>query len=227
MASRAIQNEAAVTSGSAWTVVVAGGVGSRFGSPKQFAQLGGRRVLDWSVSIAREMSDGVVLVLPKSAVEEGANFGADKVVGGGDTRSASVRNGLGAVPDEAAVIVVHDGARPLASPALYRSVVELVRAGADAAVPALNVPDTLKLVDGDEIRSTVSRENLVVVQTPQAFRADILRRAHEAGDEATDDSALVEALGACVRLVPGEVRNLKLTTPADLELAQLLVVAGS
>jgi 2-C-methyl-D-erythritol 4-phosphate cytidylyltransferase len=123
------------------------------------------------------------------------------------------------------VIVVHDGARPLASPALFRAVVDAVLAGADAAVPALAVADTLKRVEGDVVVATVPRDGVVAVQTPQAFRAELLRRAHGDGPNATDDAALVESLGATVRVVPGDVRNLKVTTTADLEVVRAL--AGS
>jgi 2-C-methyl-D-erythritol 4-phosphate cytidylyltransferase len=100
-----------------------------------------------------------------------------------------------------------------------------VLAGADAAVPALAVADTLKRVEGDVVVATVPRDGVVAVQTPQAFRAELLRRAHGDGPNATDDAALVESLGATVRVVPGDVRNLKVTTTADLEVVRAL--AGS
>ena len=210
----------------AWVVVVAAGAGRRFGAPKQFAELGGRPLVCWSVDAARTVADGVVLVLPADAVGPGsaaADFGADAVSVGGPTRAASVRAGLEAVPATADVIVVHDGARPLAPPALFASVVAAVRAGADGAVPGLAVADTLKRVDGDEVRATVARRGLVAVQTPQAFRAELLRRAHAVGDDdATDDAALVEALGATVRVVAGDPRNIKVTTAEDLELVRAL-----
>src|SRR5947209_20315852 len=106
--------------GTVWAVVVAAGSGSRYGGPKQFDALRGRRVLDWSVDAARSVADGVVLVTPDGAPEPGA----DVVVTGGATRSESVRAGLAAVPDAADVIVVHDAARPGASAALFAAVVE-------------------------------------------------------------------------------------------------------
>ncbi len=213
---------------SVWVVVVAAGSGQRFGAPKQFAQLAGRSMVQWAVDAARAVADGVVLVLPPGddalrATPPGAT-GADVSVAGGDTRAASVRAGLAAVPGSADVIVVHDGARPLASPALFRAVVDAVAGGADAAVPAVAVADTLKRVVDDAVTATVARQGLVAVQTPQAFRADVLRRAHEAGADATDDAALVEALGATVRVVPGDPRNIKVTTAADFEVAQALAM---
>lgn len=207
-----------------WALVVAGGSGTRFGRPKQFALLAGRPVVAWSVAACRPAATGVVLVLPEGRLDR--DFGADAVVAGGPTRSASVRNGLAAVPPDAAVVVVHDAARPLAGPALFLSVLAALDdpsvAGAVCAVP---VTDTLKRVDRatGAVAGTVDRGDLVAVQTPQAFRAGILRRAHAGDDDATDDAALVEGLGATVRAVPGDPRNVKLTTPADLAFAEHLL----
>jgi 2-C-methyl-D-erythritol 4-phosphate cytidylyltransferase len=148
---------------------------------------------------------------------------AVSVVAGGPTRAASVRAGLEAVPADAEVVVVHDGARPLASPDLFHAVVDaVVQQGWDGAVPALPVSDTLKVVSDGVVGATHDRSGLVAVQTPQAFRASVLRRAHAGGGEATDDAALVEACGGTVRVVPGDPRNLKVTTPADLEILALL-----
>jgi 2-C-methyl-D-erythritol 4-phosphate cytidylyltransferase len=211
-----------------WVVVVAAGGGSRFGALKQFAEIGGRALVEWSVDTARSVADGVVLVLPEDVVHARPqpSHGADIVVAGGPTRSASVSRGLDMVPREADVIVIHDGARPLASSALFRAVIEAVVAGASAAVPGLAVADTVKRVDGDGVVvETVKRDALVTVQTPQAFRSEVLRRAHAAGGDATDDAALVEAQGATVRVVPGEWRNMKVTTPADLDMARTLTGA--
>jgi len=206
-----------------WAVVVAAGSGARYGSPKQFELLGGTPVVDRSVSACRAVAAGVVLVLPADRLAE--RHGADVVVAGGPTRSASVRAGLAAVPEVAEIVVVHDAARPLAGPELFRAVVDAVAGdGADAAVCALTVSDTLKRVDGDErVVETVDRHGLVAVQTPQGFRASVLRQAHLNGDEATDDAGLVEALGATVVVVPGDPRNVKLTTPADLGYAEHLL----
>ena len=121
--------------------------------------------------------------------------------------------------------MVHDGARPLASPALFGAVVDAVTGGADAAVPAVAMADTVKRVEDGVVTATVARHGLVTVQTPQAFRADILRAAHDAGADATDDATLVEARGATVRVVPGDPRNIKVTTAADLEVAQALALS--
>jgi 2-C-methyl-D-erythritol 4-phosphate cytidylyltransferase len=216
-----------MSSGRVWVVVVAAGDGRRFGGAKQFAPLRGRTLVAWSIEAARSVADGVVVVVPERALEDdggpGALTGADAVVAGGPTRAASVRAGLGAVAPGAEVVVIHDGARPLASSALFRAVVDAVEAGADAVVPGLALTDTIKEVVGDVVVATVERAGLVAVQTPQAFRADLLRRAHADAGEATDDAAMVEACGATVRVVPGEPRNIKVTTPADLEMADALM----
>ncbi len=198
-----------------WTIVVAGGSGRRFGGPKQYETLGDRRVLDWSLAAAREASDGVVAVLPADdAAREGG-------VAGGATRSDSVRAGLAAVPPEATIVCVHDGARPFADAALFARVIAAVRDGADAAIPGTPVADTIKQVAADgAVVSTPVRDTLRAVQTPQAFRASVLRAAHAAGGEATDDAALVEAAGGRVVVVDGDVRNRKITDPADLRWAR-------
>jgi 2-C-methyl-D-erythritol 4-phosphate cytidylyltransferase len=210
-------------------VVVAGGSGSRFGSPKQFLQLDGRPVVAWSVAAARPVCDGIVVVVPASPGPDpdgtdARAWGADLVVAGGDSRAASVRAGLAAVPASASVIVVHDAARPLALASLFAEVVAAVSAGpADGVIPVLPVSDTLKRVSGDQVEVTVDRAGLVAVQTPQAFVAAVLRAAHASGEDATDDAGLLEATGATVRTVAGDPRNVKLTHPDDLAVARALL----
>lgn len=199
-----------------WTIVVAGGTGRRFGRPKQYEPLGSERVIDRSVRIARESSDGVVVVVPVTDVDREGG------VAGGDSRSESVRHGLAHVPPDATIVCVHDAARPLATPALYRTVIDAVAQGADAAVPGLPVTDTVKRVGDDGsghrvVLDTPDRDALVAVQTPQAFRAQVVRAAHASGREGTDDAALVESAGGRVVVVPGDPRNRKITEPVDLE----------
>jgi 2-C-methyl-D-erythritol 4-phosphate cytidylyltransferase len=208
----------------AWAVVVGAGTAQRFGEPKQFALLDGVPVIERAVLACRGFVQGVIVVVP--AGRESERFGADVAVAGGPNRSASVGEGVRAVPAEADVIVVHDAARPLASPELFeRTLAALDDEGVSAAVCGLPVSDTLKEVDlvGRTVLATVRRETLVAVQTPQAFVASLLREAHEAKLEATDDAALVESLGATVRVVPGDPRNVKLTTPGDLAYAEHLL----
>lgn len=205
-----------------WAIVLAAGRGERFGGRgKQFERLGGRSLIAWSVETAASCCDGVVLVVPAGAdLDEQERAAATAVVTGGATRSDSVRCGLAAVPDDAEVVVVHDAARPLAPVDVYRRAVDAVRAGADAAVPALPVVDTIKRVEGTTVVDTLDRSVLVAVQTPQAFRASVLRRAHAEGAAATDDAALVEALGGSVVVVEGDPRALKVTVPDDLAQAE-------
>lgn len=204
-----------------WTVVVAAGRGVRFGGAKQYEVVGGRRVLDWALAAARSVSEGVVVVVDEQRAGSPEPL-ADAVVTGGATRSASVRAGLDAVPLAADVVVVHDAARPCASPALFAAVVAAVVEGADGAVPGLPVADTVKRVgERGVVVETLDRSSLVAVQTPQAFAATRLRAAHGDGAEATDDAALVEAVGGRVVVVPGEATNVKLTGPADLDAARV------
>lgn len=210
---------------SLWTVVVAAGNGLRFGSDKQSADLGGVSVLERSVATASEVSDGVVVVVADGRVDEVRQIvGAQavvEVVSGGSTRSESVRAGLALVPEAVEVVLVHDGARPLASLAVYERVVAAVRAGADAVVPAVAVSDTLRSTSG-----SLDREGVMAVQTPQGFSAAVIRAAHAAGGDATDDATLVEANGGTVVVVDGEADNIKITRPVDLEVARRLSAGG-
>ncbi len=170
---------------------------------------------------ATAASDGVVLVVPAADVD------AEGGVAGGETRSQSVRNGLAAVPADATIICVHDAARPFADLALYHAVIDAVAGGADCAVPGIAVTDTIKVVAADgTVVATPERASLRAIQTPQAFRAAALRRAHDGGAEATDDAGLVEAAGGRVVVVDGDESNRKITYPADLEWARSRVLAS-
>jgi 2-C-methyl-D-erythritol 4-phosphate cytidylyltransferase len=211
--------------GGTCTIIVAAGDGTRFGAAKQFVRLGGATVVERAIAIASEATDDVVVVLPRDT--DWLPPPPVRATTGGETRSASVRAGLAEVPEDAAIIVVHDAARPLATRALFASVIEAVRAGADGAIPVLPIADTVKRVDGRVVVATVPRDDLVVVQTPQAFRADVLHSAHTNDSVGTDDAALVEAMGAKVVVVPGDPRNLKLTVAFDLEFVRALLDDGS
>jgi 2-C-methyl-D-erythritol 4-phosphate cytidylyltransferase len=143
------------------------------------------------------------------------------VVEGGQSRSESVRRGLGAVPEIATVICVHDAARPFATVSLFERVIEAVGNGVDAAIPGIAVTDTVKEVDdAGRVVATPNRAALRAVQTPQAFVANVLRAAHAGGAEGTDDAAVVEAAGGYVVVVEGEQDNRKVTTPDDLTWAR-------
>ena len=212
-----------------WAVLVAAGRGERLGGdrPKAFARLAGRPLLAESLE-RLERSEWVeaIVVVASEGWEEPAillseELGAGKVhaaVTGGETRADSVRAGVAEVPDEVAVVLVHDAARPLLGEDVIERVVGALGDGWDGAVPALPVADTVKRVDGDQVVETLERSELVAVQTPQAFLAEVLRRAVSGGGEASDCAALVEAAGGRVRWVEGDPRLLKVTTGQDLEL---------
>jgi 2-C-methyl-D-erythritol 4-phosphate cytidylyltransferase len=211
-----------------WSIVVAAGSGSRFGGPKQFEMLGGVPVVDRAVLAAAAASAGVVVVLPPSRPDwTPGPVGVElATVPGGATRSQSVRAGLARVPASAEVVVVHDAARPLASGGLFRGVIQAVLDGAAGAVPGLPVADTVKRVSRGAVVETLDRSALVLVQTPQAFSAAVLRQAHRGQAEGTDDASLVEALGHRVAVVPGEPGNAKITSPGDLAAAEWWLAAA-
>lgn len=213
--------------------MAAAGEGHRFGGAKQFSRLGNRCVIDWTVQRAARWSEGVVVVLPEARAvgadawqlldPDGDCAGQVVAVAGGVLRSDSVRRGLSRVPDDAEIVLVHDGARPLATDGVFERVIQAVRAGADAAIPVIDLTDTIRWRGG----GTADRRKLAAVQTPQAFRADALRAAHADGADATDDATLVEAAGATVVTVDGDSRNLKITEPHDLVAAEALLEACS
>ena len=194
-------------------VVVAGGRGVRFGGLKQFLPYNGTTMAAHAVTSARIVADVVILVVPEGY--QGDGEGADLVVAGGDSRSASVRAGLAAT-GLSDIVVVHDAARPMASAELFLRVVAAVRDGADAAIPGLPLTDTVKQITDGVAVATLNRDELVAVQTPQAFRREALLAAHKSGLDATDDAALVERAGGRVAVVAGERDNIKLTEPDDL-----------
>jgi 2-C-methyl-D-erythritol 4-phosphate cytidylyltransferase len=202
-----------------WGIALAAGAGTRFGAPKQFAEVQGVRLVDRVVDVMTSVCDGVVLVLPARTEWHGA--GVATVVGG-PTRSASVRAGLRAVPARAEIIVVHDPAHPLADVALFRRVIAAVRAGADAAAPAVPLDEPIKRITGERVVQSLPRNDVVVIQTPHAFRADALRAAHSAAPEVSEDTELVEREGGLVVVVPGDARNLHVTAAEHLELVARL-----
>ncbi len=216
-------------------VIVAGGSGERLGGeiPKQLRDLGGRPILEWSVRAFTDHPevDVVVVVLPPDlAAEPPAWFPAGvQVVAGGDTRARSVVNGVAAIDvTEDAVVLVHDGVRPFVSADVISRVIEA--AGDGPVIPVVPVTDTLKTVDLEgRVLGSPARDGLRAAQTPQGFRAGLLRALHrESSPDAgvTDDGVLCERAGIEVRTVPGDAANLKVTTPTDLEYARWLVETG-
>jgi 2-C-methyl-D-erythritol 4-phosphate cytidylyltransferase len=213
---------------SVWAILAAAGSGERLGldRPKAFASLNDRPLIAESLERldGSDWIEGIVVAAPPGweepcilVAEEVAAGKVAETVTGGATRTESVRAALTEVPEEATVVLVHDAARPLVTDEVVERVLTAVGDGWDGAVPGLPVSDTLKRVEGEAVAETVDREALVVAQTPQAFLADVLRRALAGGD-ASDCAALVEAGGGRVRFVLGDRRLLKITEPADLEL---------
>ena len=214
-------------------LIVAAGRGERLGSgrPKALVTLGGRSMLQWSVEALRSVAgiERIVIALPADALAEAPS--GTVAVAGGAVRSASVREALRACPDGDPV-VVHDAARPLAPARLFeRALSQLERSGADAVIAAAPVSDTIKEVDGTDGRTvtrTLERARLWAVQTPQVFRREALERALIGASDsvlaaATDDAWLVEQAGGVVEVVESSPANLKITTPTDLTLAELML----
>ncbi len=207
-----------VTRPGLWAIVVAAGSGSRFGGdvPKQYVHLAGQRVLDHSLRAMQAWCDDrVVVVVSPDRVNDPEPL-AGVVVVGGSTRSQSVRNGLAALPDDAEYVLVHDAARPLVDHQVVSALMNALAEGIPAAIPGLAVTDTIKRVRSGWVSETVPREDLVAVQTPQAFSVAALRAAHVSGAEATDDAALMEQAGHSVAVVPGSAQMRKVTTNEDL-----------
>ncbi len=218
----------------AGAIVLAAGRSERMGgSDKLLQALGGRPVIAYSLACFAACAAVDAVVVVASASNEASVRGIAAAVApeatvtiGGERRRDSVAAGLSVLPGGCEFVVVHDGARPLLTPALIEAALAGARR-AGAAVCGVAVSDTVKRSGADGyIRSTVSREGLWLAQTPQAFRTDLLRRAHAVYDiDATDDAALVEMLGEPILVVPGSARNLKITTPEDLALAEALLRA--
>jgi 2-C-methyl-D-erythritol 4-phosphate cytidylyltransferase len=214
---------------SVWAVLAAAGSGERLGAdrPKAFVRLGERPLLAESLERldASDWVDAIVVAAPPGWEEPtillAEELGCSKVsscVTGGATRAESVRAGVAEVPADAAVVVVHDAARPLVDDAVVERVLAALNEGWDGAVPALPLADTVKRVERDVVVETLNRDELRVVQTPQAFVAQVLRDACN-GDVsgASDCASLVEARGGRVKVVDGDSRLVKITEAADLD----------
>jgi 2-C-methyl-D-erythritol 4-phosphate cytidylyltransferase len=217
---------------SVWAVLAAAGRGERLGSdrPKAFARLGGRPLLAESLERLEESGwiDAIVIAAPPDweepsilVAEEIAATKVSSAVTGGESRSESVRLALAEVPEEAAVVLVHDAARPLLPEDVIERVLAPLSEGWDGVVPVVPLADTVKRIEGDRVVETLPRDDLVAVQTPQAFLADTLRRA-VSGDvsSATDCASLVEAQGGRIKVVAGDQRLVKVTDADDLALVE-------
>ena len=196
-------------------ILVAGGSGIRFGGAKHRSTLRRRPLWEWGREAL--LHGGVDEVILVGDLPEG--------IPGGERRRDSVWAGLDAIPAGAAYVIVHDAARPLATPDLVRRVIDrLLSGGVDAVVPVVPVRDTLKRVGDGWVVETVDRGGLAAVQTPQGFKLEVLRAAHVTDPaDASDDALLVERLGGSVATVEGESANLKITYPGDLAVAEALL----
>lgn len=212
---------------------MAGGSGRRMQSalPKQFMMLGGLPVVAHTINTFSEALPGaeIVVVLPEEHIPLWRNLAArfdiavHRCIAGGKERFHSVKNGLDALSEEVEYVAVHDGVRALATKKMILRV-QLAAEETEAAIPVTEVVDSYRRVDGSE-SYIVPRTELRIVQTPQTFSAELLRRAYEQpfSDKFTDDASVVEALGAKITLVEGERRNIKLTTPEDMAIAERLL----
>jgi 2-C-methyl-D-erythritol 4-phosphate cytidylyltransferase len=212
-------------------LIVAAGRGERLGSdrPKALVTLGGKPMLEWSVATLRSVREieRIVVALPADALDAAPE--GTIAVAGGSVRSESVREALRAC-GRGDPVVVHDAARPLAPAALFeQALAQLEASGADAVIAAAPVSDTIKEVgDRQAVARTLDRSRLWAVQTPQVFRRAALERALLGADEevlagATDDAWLIERAGGRVEVIPSAPGNIKVTTPTDLKLAELLL----
>jgi 2-C-methyl-D-erythritol 4-phosphate cytidylyltransferase len=217
-------------------IIVAAGSSRRMkGVDKLLAPLGGRPLIAYSIDVlaSHPAIDQVIVVTSKEnseAIRQIADTtapGRTRIVLGGPRRRDSVLNGLDAITDGCDYVLVHDAARPLLDGAMIDAALVGARE-VGAALCAVPVSDTIKRADpSGRVSSTVTREGLWLAQTPQAFRTDLLLRAHQTIDiNVTDDAALIELLGEPVKLVMGSTRNIKVTLPEDLALAQALVAAA-
>jgi 2-C-methyl-D-erythritol 4-phosphate cytidylyltransferase len=225
-------------------IITAAGYGKRMGQPKQFLEIGGKPILEWTLSVfeATEAIDEIILVVNEEDVERAKKFSFTKlkeVVAGGRERQDSVYNGIKALPEDAEIVAVHDGARPfVSSEIIEKAIAEARKEG--AVVVGVPISDTVKKVDSRKtstssvesltVESSLNRQELWAAQTPQVFKKDIILRAYREGlgkHQVTDDAMTVEKLGIPVKMVMGSHRNIKITTPDDLNIAEAILKEGA
>ena len=209
-------------------IIAGAGMGHRLGAeiPKALIQIQGITLLERAFISLSKVVDEIVITAPAGYEEQfKALVGQSaEVVTGGVLRSDSIRVALKALSPSVESVLIHDAARALASSALAARVLDELRSGQSAVIPVLKVIDTIKEIDRDGfVRATPDRSSLVAAQTPQGFNRQVLERAHSASDDATDDAALVEAIGVKVKTIEGEVSAFKITTKEDIGQALLLL----
>ena len=209
-------------------IIAGAGMGHRLGAdiPKALIQIDGVTLIERAFAALSRVVDEIVITAPAGYEDQFRTIVGDSatVITGGVLRSDSVNVALKSLSPSTKYVLVHDAARALATSDLAERVLHGLTSGESAVIPALSVVDTIKEVDRDGyVRSTPDRSILRAVQTPQGFSVEVLKRAHEASEDATDDAALVEALGVKVKTIPGEARAMKITNPEDIAMAVTLV----
>ena len=221
-----------------FTIIVGGGSGRRFGGnfSKLLHRLGGRTIIEWSIlSAFKSSTQKIVLVAPKNSLKKFAKIAKEvasekilDVISGGETRTQSVRAGLKRLRNicgDNDIVAIHDGARPLVSSNLFDNCATAAKKYG-AAIAALPVSDTIKIVENKTILNTPNRDTMWSAQTPQAFKFKIINDALASSKNFTDDAAAVEALGQKVRIVLGERKNIKITLPEDILIAKAILSAS-
>jgi 2-C-methyl-D-erythritol 4-phosphate cytidylyltransferase/2-C-methyl-D-erythritol 2,4-cyclodiphosphate synthase len=213
-------------------IIAAAGAGNRLAAnlPKALVKLVDKTLVEHAVTALSPVADLIIITAPAGYEDQFSKLLGDqvKVITGGVLRSDSIRIALSNIPEKYEYVLVHDGARALATTDLANSVLSALSKGEQAVIPALDVIDTIKEIDSNNyVRNTLNRSSLRAVQTPQGFSRSVLARAHEASEDATDDAALVEALGIAVKVIPGEFRALKITTKSDLITATQILLPNT
>ena len=214
-------------------ILLAAGEGKRFGEKKQFIKLKGEPVFQYSINTVNKIDEitDIVLVLPKEDLDRIKIFSFKNVkkIAGGKERQESVYNALKEM-EHADIVIVHDTARPFATEDMFLNGIKNVKKGFDGSITAINARDTIKKVEDNRVIETLDRNELYIVQTPQTFKFEILKKAHEKAKEdnftGTDDSSLVEKMGGNITVNKGSVLNFKITTKEDLILANCLAGKG-
>ena len=209
-------------------IIAGAGLGKRLGAnlPKALIQIEGISLVERAFSALSKVVDEIVITAPEGFAEEFRKIVGEsaKVITGGILRSDSVKLALDSLSPSVEYVLVHDAARGLATSDLAGRILSELQGGEVAVIPALSVVDTIKEVDEKGyVRNTPNRASLRAIQTPQGFASAVLKRAHEASEDATDDAALVEAIGVKVKTIPGEARAMKVTNAEDISLAIALI----
>ena len=214
-------------------IIPAGGSGERLGAklPKALVQVAGKTLIEHAVANMAPIANQIIVAVPAGYEATFRNLLGSEVmlVAGGATRTASVKAALAVVDESHDYVLVHDAARALASTELATKIIDSLRGGEKAVVPGLDVKDTMKVVDSNHyVTTTLNRPTLRIIQTPQGFDRKVLVEAHgsthNSTHDSTDDSSLVEKIDVSVKVIPGEERALKITTPTDLEIANQIAL---